>query len=81
MGLSFKEVQTKMKGATKWDYQGTLRKVKDTSNFEIDKAGRFSARFFQIALALISYYWIAQMANETDFLSTVNIGATNGAML
>ncbi|KAI8915993.1 hypothetical protein EDD86DRAFT_197370 [Gorgonomyces haynaldii] len=45
--------------AKKWDFNKTVSKFKDTKNFEINKQGRFAARFFQIALAVISYYFIA----------------------
>jgi hypothetical protein len=51
--VDFKSLQKK------WDFQKTVTKYKDTRNFEIDKNGRFAARFFQIALAVFSYYWLS----------------------
>jgi hypothetical protein len=76
--VTLKNVKSKFKDATKWDYESTLRKVKDTKNFEIDKSGRFAARFFQMTLALISYYWLA--AQNQPFAQRFGIAGTISSM-
>ncbi|KAJ2998034.1 hypothetical protein HDV02_004945 [Globomyces sp. JEL0801] len=58
----------------KWDYEGTLH----TKNFEIQKNGRFSARFFQIALAMISYYWLG--SQNPAFTQKYELTAVIGSM-
>jgi hypothetical protein len=77
--MKLDKVKSKFKQATKWDYENSLRKVKDTKNFEIDKAGRFAARFFQMALALISYYWLA--AQNQTFLKNSGIAGVVSSMM
>ena len=70
------KVSSGFKSATKWDYEATLKKVKDKANFDIDKQGRFAARFFQGALAVISYYWLASqeglLVTEAKLKGTVD---------
>ncbi|KAJ3252525.1 hypothetical protein HK103_001426 [Boothiomyces macroporosus] len=77
--VSFKNIQKKWDKAKKWDYEQTLRKVKDTANFEIDKSGRFAGRFFQIALSLISYYWLG--AQNSVLVAKYGLASTNNAMI
>ena len=73
------KIKNKIKTVTKWDYEGTLRKVKDTSNFEIDKQGRFAARFFQCVLSVISYYFLGSQVQT--FLKTFNLGQTINSLM
>jgi hypothetical protein len=71
--VDFKQV------AKKWDFQKTVSKVKDTKNFEIQKTGRFAARFFQGATALIMYYFIAGLIPA--FTAKYSLGQVNAALL
>jgi hypothetical protein len=43
------------------DLRNSLRRVKDTRNFQIDKMGRFANRFFQVILCFIMWYFISQL--------------------
>ncbi len=63
----------------KWDYQKTVSKYKDATNFEIAKPGRFSARAFQIGLSVVSYYWIS--AQDQAFLAAHGLAQINGAIM
>ncbi|KAI8910084.1 hypothetical protein BC831DRAFT_408822 [Entophlyctis helioformis] len=89
---SFKDIKTKVKAGvkagvqkaqatvkTKWDYEKTLSKVKDRKNFEIDKQGRFAARGFQIALSLVSYYWLG--VQNSEFMTMHAVGQVQSAMI
>jgi hypothetical protein len=62
----------------KWDYQKSISKFKDTKNFEIQKQGRFAARFFQMTLAIILYYWIA--VQKQSLVDHFQLGQVNGAI-
>lgn len=42
----------------KLNLRDTLKKVKDTRNFPVEKTARFSGRFFQIALAVFAWYFL-----------------------
>jgi hypothetical protein len=37
----------------------TLKRVKDTKNFPVEKTARFAGRFFQIALAIFAWYFLS----------------------
>lgn len=63
----------------KWDFQKTVTKIKDTKNFEIQKAGRFAARFFQGATALIMYYFLA--AQQPAFTAANKLQSVNSALV
>ena len=65
--------------AKKWDFNKTVQKVKDTKNFEIEKSGRFAARFFQVALAVISYYFIA--AQNSALIKKYDLTKVTGPLL
>ena len=53
MPASFDSVRKKL------NLKDTLRRVKDSRNFTVDKTTRFAGRFFQIALALFAWYFLA----------------------
>jgi hypothetical protein len=40
----------------------TLKRVKDTKNFPVEKTARFAGRFFQIALAIFAWYFLSSQA-------------------
>lgn len=65
--------------ATKWNFTNTLQKVKDTTNFNIEKTGRFSARFFQIFLAFFAYYFLGNQ--KKTLVDKYGLGDTNSWML
>ncbi|KAL2915344.1 hypothetical protein HK105_205209 [Polyrhizophydium stewartii] len=83
---SFKEIKSKIsKGAKntgtaiKWNFESTITKLRDRTNFQIEKQGRYAARCFQVLLALVSYYWLG--SQNADFLTKYNLGSVHGAML
>ena len=43
----------------KWNLKQTLQSVRDTKNFTVDKTARFAGRFFQVALAVFSWYFLS----------------------
>lgn len=51
------------------DLRNSIRRVKDTKNFEIDKLWRFSSRGFSILLSFIMWYFLSELnsaKNQTD---------------
>ena len=64
--------------AKAWNLKSTLQKVKDTRNFTVDKTGRFSARFFQIALACFSWYFLS--SQDAKIAEKYNIKSITDAM-
>ncbi|KAJ3059010.1 hypothetical protein HK102_010203, partial [Quaeritorhiza haematococci] len=53
-------MKLKTAGDLRLKLRDSLRKAKDTKNFTIDKAGRFSSRFFQAICAFACWYFLAR---------------------
>ncbi|EGF82353.1 hypothetical protein BATDEDRAFT_34377 [Batrachochytrium dendrobatidis JAM81] len=83
---SFKDMKSKVaskaksaSNVVKWNLEASITKYRDHKNFTIDKQGRYSARCFQIMLALVSYYWIG--SQDIGLVASKNLGGVNSAML
>ena len=48
----------------KLNLKDTLKKVKDTKNFPIEKNSRFAGRFFQIVLAVFAWYFLGSQSQS-----------------
>ncbi|RKO85929.1 hypothetical protein BDK51DRAFT_42094 [Blyttiomyces helicus] len=69
---NFKDLQKK------WNLRQSLVRARDTKNFEIEKLGRYGARFFQICCCFGAWYFLS--TQNSTLLSAHTLGPTFAAM-